>query len=154
LYSTKFMFSKSTEYALRSVIYLAQHSNQDHKIGIAQIAKAIGSPRSFTAKVLQKLTKKNGIISSITGPKGGFYLTESSKKKSVLSVLASLEEDTVITGCVLGLKDCSEINPCPLHFKYKLIKPLLKEMFERKSIMDLANELDKSETVLNNKKNG
>ncbi len=56
------MFSKATEYALRATIYLAQNSSEDKKIGIRSIAIAINSPESFTAKILQLLTKNNKII--------------------------------------------------------------------------------------------
>ena len=91
------MFSKSTEYALRAIIYLARKSSVDQKIGISELADAIGSPKSFTAKILQKLTKGNIFISSATGPSGGFYLTDQAKKKSLLHVLTLLEDEGVIT---------------------------------------------------------
>ncbi|MFM2359513.1 MAG: hypothetical protein RLY16_1506, partial [Bacteroidota bacterium] len=51
------MFSKATEYALRATIYIAQKSSTEHKIGLEEIAMAIDSPASFTAKILQALTK-------------------------------------------------------------------------------------------------
>ena len=65
------MFSKSTEYALRATLYIAQKGTEEKKIGIEEVSKAIGSPRSFTAKILQSLTKDNKIIRSATGPHGG-----------------------------------------------------------------------------------
>ena len=135
------MFSKSTEYALRAILYLARNSSMTHKVGIAELAEAISSPRSFTAKILQSLTRDNVLISSVTGPNGGFYLTDQAKKRSLQYVLGLLGEDTVITGCVLGLKECSSANPCPLHNQYKQIKPQLIHMMENKTIGDLANEM-------------
>ncbi len=142
------MFSKSTEYALRAIIYLAQKSSPDQKIGIMEVADAIGSPKSFTAKILQKLTKDNKLISSVTGPSGGFYLTEQAKKKSLLHVLNLLEDEGVITGCILGLKECSEINPCPMHSQYKKIKPLLLDMLDHKTIQQLASEMKDPRVVI------
>lgn len=142
------MFSKSTEYALRAIIYLAQRSSPDNKISITELADAIGSPKSFTAKILQNLTRDNRLISSITGPNGGFYLTDQAKKKSMLHVLELLGDDVVITGCVLGLKECSEANPCPLHDQYKLIKPRLLQMLKKKSIQDLANDMKDPRVVI------
>ncbi|MBL0305705.1 MAG: Rrf2 family transcriptional regulator [Chitinophagaceae bacterium] len=53
------MFSKATEYALRATIFLARNSSEEQKLGIEAISEAIDSPRSFTAKVLQSLTKDN-----------------------------------------------------------------------------------------------
>jgi len=142
------MFSKSTEYALRAIIYLAQKSSVEQKIGITELADAIGSPKSFTAKILQKLTKDNKLISSTTGPSGGFFLTEQAKTKSLLHVLTLLEDEGIITGCILGLKECSSINPCPLHFQYQHIKPQLLDMLDHKSINDLAIEMKDPRVVI------
>ncbi|NOT36584.1 MAG: Rrf2 family transcriptional regulator [Saprospiraceae bacterium] len=142
------MFSKSTEYALRAVLYIAKYSSADKKIGIETVSTAVGSPKSFTAKVLQKLTKNNCLINSVSGPNGGFFLTEEAKKTSMLRILEILEEEHVITKCVLGLQECSDVNPCPMHNRYKLIKPLLIDMFENKSIQDVLNELTDSSITL------
>lgn len=144
------MFSKSTEYALRAIIYLAQKSSVEHKIGITELSEAIDSPKSFTAKILQKLTKDNLLISSVTGPSGGFFLTDQSKKKSLLHVLTLLEDEGIITGCILGLKECSEKNPCPMHAEYKKIKPMLLDMLDHKTIAELASEMKDPKVVIHN----
>ena len=144
------MFSKSTEYALRAIIYLAQKSSVEHKIGITELSEAIDSPKSFTAKILQKLTKDNRLISSVTGPSGGFFLTDQAKKKSLLHVLTLLEDEGIITGCILGLKECSEKNPCPMHSEYKKIKPQLLNMMDDKTILELAKEMKDPRVVIHN----
>ena len=144
------MFSKSTEYALRAIIYLAQKSSVEHKIGITELAQAIDSPKSFTAKILQKLTRSKNLINSVTGPTGGFYLTDLAKKKSLLYVLTLLEDEGIITGCILGLKECSEKNPCPMHSEYKKIKPQLLDMMDHKTIAELASEMKDPRVVIHN----
>ncbi len=144
------MFSKSTEYALRAIIYLAQKSSVEHKIGITELAEAIDSPKSFTAKILQKLTRNNRLINSVTGPSGGFYLTDQAKNKSLWYVLNLLEDDMIISGCILGLKECSEKNPCPMHHQYKDIKPQLLDMLDHKTILDLAKEMKDPRVVIHN----
>ncbi len=135
------MFSKTTEYALRAVIYIAKYGSAEHKLGLETISKAIDSPPSFTAKVLQKLTKDDGFISSVTGPRGGFFVKPESMELSMMEVLTLLNEESVITKCVLGLQECSETDPCPMHHEYKKIKPQLLKMFEKKTIQDLVNEI-------------
>lgn len=144
------MFSKSTEYALRAIIYLAKNSSPERKIGITELAEAIDSPKSFTAKILQKLTRNNVFISSITGPNGGFYLTEQAKRKSLRQVLELLDEEEVISGCVLGLRECSETNPCPMHAQYKHIKPQLLHMLDHKTVGELASEMRDTRIVIRN----
>jgi Rrf2 family protein len=146
------MFSKATEYALRATIYIAKKSSEDNKISIAEIAKAIDSPQSFTAKILQSLTKDNKVVSSVRGPNGGFYLTEKAKKLPVRSILLAMGEDEVLEKCVLGLKRCTEITPCPMHFQYKTIKQQLIKLFVSKTIQELADEIKEGEVYINNTK--
>lgn len=145
------MFSKATEYALRATIYIAQKSSDKNKPGMAEIAKAIDSPQSFTAKILQLLTKNNKIVSSVRGPNGGFFLTDKAKKLPVRSILEAMGEDEVLEKCVLGLKQCSEAKPCPMHTNYKLIKGQLIDLFETKSIQSLADEFENGAAKLNNR---
>jgi Rrf2 family iron-sulfur cluster assembly transcriptional regulator len=144
------MFSKSTEYALRALIYLAQNSSEDHKIGITELARAIDSPKSFTAKILQKLTQGDKLINSVSGPTGGFYLSEQAKKKSMLKVLTILDTDHMISGCILGLSECSELNPCPMHEDYAGIRAQLVNMFGQKSLEALAMEMNDPKAVIHN----
>jgi len=135
------MFSKAAEYALRATIYIAQKSNETKKLGIEEIAQSIDAPRSFTAKILQLLTKDNRIISSSRGVNGGFYITEAAKNLSVRTVLEVIGENEIFTKCVLGLKNCTEVKPCPMHAQYKPIKEQFIQLFESKTIRNLAEGL-------------
>ena len=147
------MFSKATEYAIRATIYLAQKSAEDKKLGIDEIAKAIDSPKSFTAKILQSLTRDNKVVSSVRGPNGGFYISEKGKKLPVRAVLLAMGEEEMLEKCVMGLKQCSEIRPCPMHTQYKAIKKQLISLFTSKSIQQLAAEIKDGVVFINNKKN-
>ncbi|NOT94058.1 RrF2 family transcriptional regulator [Ferruginibacter sp.] len=146
------MFSKATEYALRATIYIAKKSSAEKKIGIEEIAKAIDSPQSFTAKILQALTKENKIVSSVRGPNGGFFLIEKQKKLPVRSILQAMGEDEILEKCVLGLKRCSEVQPCPMHEQYKSIKQQLIKLFVSKTIQQLADDMKDGEIFISNKK--
>src|SRR5215831_14579711 len=127
------MFSKTSEYALRATIYIAQKSSEEKKLGIDEITRAINSPRHFTAKILQTLTRGD-VISSIKGPNGGFYISDKQRLLSVKAVLVALDEYAVLQKCVLGLNECSETKPCPMHAQYKLIKPQLQKLFDSRTI--------------------
>ena len=144
------MFTKSAEYALRALIYLAQKSSEDQKIGIGEIAEAIDSPKSFTAKILQKLTQGDSLVSTSTGPTGGFYLTQKAKQVSMLKVLTILETEQKVSGCILGLEECSDLNPCPLHDEYAGIRKLMLNMLKKRSIEDLAMEMNDPRIVITN----
>lgn len=134
------MFSKATEYALRATIFIAKNSSLNKKLGIEEISDAINSPQSFTAKILQTLTKKN-LIKSTPGPNGGFFLLSESKQLPIRAILDAMGENTTLEKCVLGLKECSEKSPCPMHAQYKGIKLQMNELFDSKTIEMLAKEV-------------
>lgn len=146
------MFSKTTEYALRATIYIAQKGTEERKIGITEISKAIDSPQSFTAKILQELKKDNRIIQSVSGPNGGFFMTEKARKMPIRTVLEAMGEYKILDKCILGLDKCSETKPCPMHSKYKVIKKQLIELFETKTIQQLADDIKGGDMFINNKR--
>lgn len=146
------MFSKTTEYAIRATIFIAKKSTGQHKLGIEEIADAIDSPRSFTGKILQLLTRNNKIVSSVRGPNGGFFITDKAKKLPVFAILEATGESEVLKKCVMGLKMCSETQPCPMHIQYKVIKNELLNLFTTKTIEQLASEIKEGAVYLNNKK--
>lgn len=143
------MFSKATEYALRATIFIAQKSTISNKLSIDQIAKAIDSPPSFTAKILQSLSGEAGVICSVRGPNGGFYMTAKAKKFPVRRILKAMDEDSMLEKCVLGLKKCSEATACPMHEQYKSIKQNLLRMFVHTSIEELAQASENGKVLLN-----
>lgn len=141
------MFSKTCEYALRATIYIAQKSSEEKKLGIEEITKAIDSPKHFTAKILQLLTRGN-VVSSIKGPNGGFYITSKARQLPVKAVLVALGEYKVLEKCVLGLRECSEQKPCPMHAQYKFIRPQLQKLFESRTIQSLADDIVKGDAYI------
>ncbi|SEB71069.1 Rrf2 family protein [Tenacibaculum sp. MAR_2009_124] len=131
------MFSKSCEYGLRATIYVAEQSSLGNRVGLKTIALAIDSPEAFTGKILQTLTRNN-IITSIKGPYGGFVIEDHQVKKLKLSeIVKVLDGDKIYTGCGLGLKQCNEKSPCPLHYKFVEIREQLKNMLEENTLHDI-----------------
>jgi Rrf2 family protein len=127
------VFSKTCEYALRAVFFIAHRTAKGGKVGIKEIAEGIGSPEYFLAKILQDLGRK-GIVQSAKGPKGGFYIDEPSRQRTLADVVRAVDGEGLFTGCGLGLEYCSEINPCPLHFQFKEIRNQIFVMLRDTSI--------------------
>jgi Rrf2 family protein len=144
------MFSKATEYALRATIFIAQKGANEKKIGIEEISKAIDSPPSFTAKILQALRRDNKVLQSVTGPNGGFFITDRARRQPVRTIIDAMDEGEVLEKCVLGLNKCSEAKPCPMHAQYKLIKVQLIKLFELKTIQDLADDIRNGDVYISN----
>ena len=134
------MFSKSSKYAIRAVLYLSLNSNESKKFSPINIANAMDIPAPFLAKKLQELTKRN-LISSTKGRNGGFFLTEENRRNTLISIVDSIDGMDKFQKCMLGLSVCSNENPCSLHHS---IAPLRKKIVEEltfKTINDLTIEL-------------
>jgi len=134
------IFSKTCEYAIRAVFYIAQKTPSGERVGIKDIALGIDSPELYLGKILQELSRK-GLISSAKGPNGGFYLSEEMLALPLIEVVRALDGEALFTGCGLGLKQCSEINPCPLHNEFKDIRNKIGLMLKRTTIGSFNREL-------------
>ena len=122
------MFSKSCEYGLRAVMFIAKQSDQGEKVGLAIISQEINSPEAFTAKILRQLTKSE-ILKSIKGPYGGVIIENEKLKNVRLSdVVNVFDGDSIYKGCGLGLKECNADLPCPIHHKFVEIRNNLKNI--------------------------
>lgn len=141
------MFSKACQYGIKSVIYIWKQSHVGQKVGAKEIASFVDAPEPFTAKVLQELVRKK-IIGSQKGPTGGFYVGKEHEKFTLKDLVVAIDGDDLFSGCGLGLKQCSEENPCPLHYEIKKIRVDLVHMLTEKSLKQLAEEVESGETVL------
>ncbi len=141
------MFSKACKYAIKALIYVASRSDEDRKIGLTEIADAIDSPMHFTAKIMQMLTKQ-GIVSSMKGPHGGFLLDKSPHDIYLIDVVRAIDGTIHLNECGLGLKGCSDEHPCPIHDQYKEIRSKINELIHNQTIQQLAADIKGGKTHL------
>ena len=143
------MFSKTCGYGLRACVFIAKESREGNKLGIQEIAREIESPMYFTGKILQNLVKAK-IIGSVKGPNGGFFLQEDAKPIPIIRILEVLGCDSFFHQCGLGLKNCSDAHPCPLHAEFKFYREGLKELMTKTTIQQLAQDIiDGNGNILN-----
>ncbi len=136
------MFSKACEYGIKAMIYIAQKSKNGERLSLKQIARETNSPEAFTAKVLQQLSKQN-LLESLKGPTGGFTLQRPADQMNLASIVSAIDGDSIYMGCGLGLRECSEVKPCPLHHKFKVVRDELRAMLENTSLEATSNDLDR-----------
>ncbi len=138
------MLTNSSKYALKAVLYLTLHSDQNHKLQVKDICEKIDIPKAYSGKLLQALAKRN-IISSSRGPKGGFYVDEDNKKQSIMAIIDTIDGRKKMEACIIGLADCDEENPCPMHNLFASSRMKMIQEFEETTLDDLAKSLDSKE---------
>lgn len=142
------MFSKACEYGIRATIYIASQSAENNRVNLKAVATHIDSPIAFTAKILQQLVQHN-IITSTKGVTGGFEIEDTKIKTITLShVVLAIDGDSIYRLCGLGLKECSEKKPCPVHNSFKTIRDDLKKMLNSTSVYELSQGLKDGLTFL------
>jgi len=141
------IFSKTCEYAMRSVFFIAHRTASGNRVGIKEISAGIDSPEHFLAKILQDLSRK-GIVQSIKGPNGGFYMEAATLARPLSDVVEAVDGKSLFTGCGLGLEYCSETNPCPLHEEFKGIRNRIQQMLQQTTIGEFNEDLNLGITKL------
>lgn len=141
------MFSKACQYGIKAVIYVWKQSLKGYKVGAKEAAEFVQAPEPFTAKILQDLVRKK-IIGSQKGPTGGFYVSQEHDKFTLKDLVSAIDGDGLFSGCSLGLTECSETNPCPLHNDIKKIRGHVIQMLTKKTMKEIALEVENGETVL------
>ncbi|MGB5818943.1 MAG: Rrf2 family transcriptional regulator [Saonia sp.] len=141
------MLSNSSKYAIKAVLYLALYSSETSKIMVKDISTSIEVPQAYLAKLLQELSRHN-IISSTKGPKGGFYLNEKNRDGSLINIVHVIDGQKRITSCLLGIKDCDEERPCPLHNLVAPSRSAFLKSLENKTIGNLSIDIQKQASFL------
>lgn len=143
------MISKSCKYAIRAAVFLASKAGEDVKLGVKEIAREVQAPEAFTAKILQILNKHK-IVTSLKGPYGGFYCEKYQLDLSVLEVVNAIDGLAIFKECVMGLHQCSDLHPCPMHVKYTENRDNLFKTFGETTLKGLASDLSKGSAFLTN----
>lgn len=134
------MFNKETEYALRGLVYIQVQNVRDRRPGITEIAKEVETPQFYMAKILQRLTK-HGLVQSSKGRGGGFYFDKNKPELTLMEVIQFTEGTELFTSCAIGLKKCSDVNPCPMHERYAEIREKIQQMVTEESIQSFADKI-------------
>ena len=141
------MISNSSKYALRGILYLAVNSSVEQKIMAKDLSSNTGVPQAYLSKLMQELTRHN-LISSVRGPRGGFYLTEENRSVRLMEIINVIDGDNRLTSCMLSLHKCNEEHPCPLHHLVGDTKSSFITNLKETSVQDLVEDVNAGNSFL------
>lgn len=122
------LFSKKCEYALQSLLFLAEF--QDEGILSADhIANHLDIPKEFVSKILRSLTK-SGLVVSQRGKTGGFQLAHAPERISLMDVIADIDGTAVFEDCLFCHPSCNPDAPCPVHETWSLMQNQLSHLMK------------------------
>jgi len=105
--------------------------------GAGHVAAEIGAPPNYLGKMLQSLARL-GLVESQKGLGGGFRLAKSPREITLFDVVDPSEDFGRWSGCVLGRAECSDLNPCVVHERWKKVRTDYLNLLKRTTIADLV----------------
>jgi Rrf2 family protein len=109
---------------------------------VDEISQATSAPKSFTAKILQKLIK-GGFVKSFRGVKGGFMLSRPPVEITLLDVIEAVQGPVAMNACALDKKMCSRSDSCAIHPVWVEIRREVEEILKKKNFGDFVQEYPK-----------
>jgi Rrf2 family protein len=137
-YSYIMQVTREGDYGVRSVLYLARQPFKKVCF-VNDISEEYKIPRSFLAKILQKLVRAK-IVRSYRGVKGGFSLARQARDITVLDVLEAIEGKLALNLCIADKKKCSFSKQCPVQSLWVNIQSKLTDLFKKANFEDLAKQ--------------
>ena len=140
------IYSNACEYGIRAMVHLA-----DFAVGTRVLARDVsdkeGIPGPFLGKVFQTLVKA-GLLTSSKGPGGGFSLSREASEITLYDIRAAIDGVRDLDSCAVGLAECSDDQPCPMHDSWKPIKERIKNYLVETTLADMATATRKKKTLL------
>lgn len=130
------MLSQTGLYAVQALLHLAAHQN-GRQIPAAVVARELGIPGNYLAKVLQRLARE-GIVESTRGARGGYRLAGDPARITVADAVAPFQELRSAERCLLG-GACDPHDPCPAHERRSAWNAAALMILEQTTIADLAS---------------
>ena len=130
------LLSKTFGYALRGILFIALMQDENRKVQLNEISGKLSVPKYYLGKIMQQMVKA-GMLQSVKGPSGGFFLAANTLNTSLLQLAEITDGMKNFNTCVLQMKNCNPINPCPLHRDIEEIKAKILYVFTYTKIGDL-----------------
>jgi len=137
------IYTGSAKYAIRAMVRLAIEDGDGRPFSAAGVAEAEQIPPFYLAKVLQDLGRA-GLLKSARGRGGGFFLSRPADQITLLEVVSAVEDPRRLEHeCVLGIDDCSDDAPCPMHDTWKDFRDQALDALRTLTVARLVEELER-----------
>ena len=133
------MFSQTSEYALRVIVYLAGCNGDPATNQVISAGTLV--PRGYLAKVLQTLSRA-GLVKSQRGLHGGTVLAREPMSLTLFDVVQAVDPIRRIESCPLALLAHGK-QLCPLHSRLDQAIAGIEKILRDSTIADLMESKSK-----------
>lgn len=130
--------STTARYGLRAMSDLCTHSHNNEPVPVSDIAERQSIPVNYLEQLFRKL-RTSGLIESVRGSQGGYYLAKSADKISIADILAALGEPFIFGSCQTE-KGCENAPLCPTFNLWRKVKGSVDEILTATTLADIVDE--------------
>ena len=127
-------FSKTTEYALRVLVLMAQDTEKMYTS--AYLHNELKIPKKYLQRLLTDLSK-NKLIKRKKSRNGGFVFARKIEKIYLSDVINAVEGFSLEPSCFFGFDKCALDNPCAMHDVWVKSQEELIRVLRSTSLKDL-----------------
>jgi Rrf2 family transcriptional regulator, iron-sulfur cluster assembly transcription factor len=139
------LYSKSSEYVVRALVYLALQDKTDY-VMVKEISEHTEIPQPFLSKIFQDISRAKWITSK-KGKNGGVKLAVSPAKLKLLDIISYFDGSQDYSRCMFGHKECGVSDKCALHNKCSDLKNEIYDFLNSTTISDFTNIWKKENKV-------
>jgi Rrf2 family nitric oxide-sensitive transcriptional repressor len=131
-------FNLTTDYAIRTVLYLAI---KGELATAKEIAEAMGIPSYYQLKITAKLVH-SGIIRRMQGVKGGFSLNRKTTEITLFDIVDAMEPTMRINRCLEEDNYCSRFATasCPVRRFYVTMQGEIEDKLQTMTVAALLQQ--------------
>tara|TARA_Y100001970_G_C13977626_1_gene721452 strand:+ start:464 stop:883 length:420 start_codon:yes stop_codon:yes gene_type:complete len=132
--------SSKGRYAVMALTDLAKFNLKD-PVSLRDISLRQGISLVYLEQLFLKL-KKNKIVKSIRGKKGGYVLNKKASEVKISEILLAVDEKIKTVGCKKHLKQgCNgRSSKCITHDFWDELENYINDFFKKKNLEDLTNQ--------------
>ncbi|BAB04375.1 RrF2 family transcriptional regulator [Halalkalibacterium halodurans] len=127
-------YSKATNYALHTVLFLAA-ATPSKFVGVQQLAERQEVSPTYLSKILTKLAKA-GMIESVSGANGGYRLKRDWEEISFLDVIHAIEGTASLFDC-----DLNHGSECLIQKVMVSAEEKMEDYLREQKIADLTKKI-------------
>lgn len=118
-------------------------------VPVREISRQLNISFTFLSKIHLVLIQ-NHLTTSSRGANGGVSLAKPAGDITIYDIINAVDGNSMFSKCVLGLENCSDVHPCPLHKNWSEYRINLQKLFQDVTLADLAEKIKNEEVRLNN----
>lgn len=138
--------SRTLDYALRSLIYLASHPSQN-TANLREISASAAVPKSYLAKLMRGLVKAE-IVRSDAGAHGGYRLARQPAAISLKDIYEAVEGHFRTVVCGDGTDACELHHDCTQVAVWDIVELEILNVLQRRSLSDFMSPSSLTSTKL------